>query len=82
MGYFEPIFIEQGYVEDLLELIIVVVTDVGISSLGSQEIITLFPDTDGMGFDARKVFQVFDSECVHGLITQRQPNCSDPPSGP
>ena len=61
---------------------IVVVTDVGISSLGPQESITLFPDTDGMGFDARQVFQVFDCECVHGLITQRHPNCSDSPSGP
>jgi hypothetical protein len=78
----EPVFVEKGYVKDFLELIVVVVPDVGIGTLGSQKVITLFPNTDGMGFDARQVFQVFDCECVHGLITQRQPNCSDQPYGP
>jgi hypothetical protein len=53
MGNLEPVFVEKGYVQDFFELIVVVVPDVGISPLGPQKVITLFPDTDGMGFDAR-----------------------------
>jgi hypothetical protein len=53
MGDFEPIFIEKRYVQDFLELVVVVVPDVGIGTLWPEKIITLFPNADGMGFDTR-----------------------------
>jgi hypothetical protein len=62
---FEPVFIEQGDVENFLQFIIAVVANVGVCSLGLQKTITLFPNTYRMGFNAGKIFEVFDGKSVH-----------------
>lgn len=72
----KAVFVEQGDVEDLLQLIIVVIPDVSVCPLWSQECIALFPNSDGMGLDTGKVLQIFDCESVHVLITQVFLYCS------
>jgi hypothetical protein len=65
MGDFESVFVEQGNIEDFLQFLIIIITDIGIRALRLQKIITLFPNADRVGFDARQIFQIFNCECVH-----------------
>ena len=65
MGYFISVFIKQRDIEDGLQLFITVIAYVGIRSPGFQEGIAVLPNTNGMGFYARKVFEVSDGEIIH-----------------
>jgi hypothetical protein len=53
MGNFVSVLIEKGDVEDLLQLLVGVVADIGVRPVWLQERIALFPNTDGMGLDPR-----------------------------
>jgi hypothetical protein len=68
MGDLESIPVQQGDIEQGLELIITIIPDIGGCPLGFQEIVTLLPDPDGVGLDPGKVFQVFDGKSVHSTI--------------
>lgn len=54
----EPIFIQQGDVQHLLQFLIAVMTDVSGSPQGLQKAVPLFPNANGVGLDAGNVFQI------------------------
>jgi hypothetical protein len=68
MGYFIPIFVEQGNTEDFFQFLVTVIPNIGMTSVRFQEIIPLLPYPDGMRLDPGKVFQVFYGKDVHLTI--------------
>jgi hypothetical protein len=68
MRNLEAILVEQGYVQHFFQVVVAVVTDIGIGTVGFQEMIALFPYPDGMGLDAREILQIFDGKSVHTTI--------------
>ena len=70
MGDLVPILVQQGYIEYSFQLVTGIIADIGLRSLGFQEIVPLFPDADGMGLNSGKILKVFDGKCVHsrGII--------------
>ena len=73
MGYFIPIFVEQGNTEDFFQFLVTVISDIGGASVGFQETIPLLPYPDGMRLDPGKVFQVFYGKDVHPTIYKESP---------
>jgi hypothetical protein len=51
MGDLIPIFVQQGNIENSLQLLVAVVTDICPGTTGFQKIIPLFPYSYGMGLD-------------------------------
>jgi hypothetical protein len=71
VGNFVPVFIEQGNIQDYFQLFIGVIADVGRSTLRTQKGVALFPYTNGMGFNTRKIFQILYSKGVHIQFTTK-----------
>jgi hypothetical protein len=44
--------VQDGNIEDAFQIIITVMTDIGIGARRFKQAIPFFPDPDGMGFDA------------------------------
>jgi hypothetical protein len=70
MGYFIPIFIEKGDIQDDLQLLVAIIPDIGIGTIRLQEIISLLPYPDGMSLDTREIFQVFYGKDIHHRYLQ------------
>jgi hypothetical protein len=70
MGDLIAVFIQQGYVEDGLEFVVIVIPDIGIGPLRLEETITLLPDADRVGFNPRQIFQIFNGKCVHTIYNK------------
>lgn len=49
MGYFIPIFIQQGNIQDSLQLLVAIIADIRVSTAGFEEAVSLFPYPYGMG---------------------------------
>jgi hypothetical protein len=62
---FEAILIQQGYIQDGLKLIVVVVPYIGFGTLGPQKSIALLPYTNGVSFNTGEGFQIFNSKRIH-----------------
>lgn len=75
MGNFVAVFIQQGDIQNLLQLIVRVVADIGFGTLWVQERIALFPDTDGMGFNAGEIFGSLIVKAFMYKITGRSLFC-------
>lgn len=65
MGYFIPIFGQQGNIQHRLYLLVTIIPDISAGTAGFQEIIPLLPDPYGMGLDPRKIFQVLYGKHTH-----------------
>lgn len=59
LGDLIAVFIEQGDVEEEFEVFVLIVADIGRGPVGVDDAVALFPNPDGMGLDARELFQIF-----------------------
>ncbi len=59
-GDLVPLSVQQGHVEDLPKVSVVVITYVGLGPLGREQSIPFLPYTQGMGFDTRQFLKIFD----------------------
>ena len=66
VGDFDPVGVEQGNIDNLLQICIGVQPDVGIGALGLNNVVPLFPDAYGVGFYAGKLFEFFNRVLAHG----------------
>lgn len=69
MRNFEPILIEQGNIENGLELLIRIITDVRLCPMRLQEIVTLLPDPYRVRLDPGEVLQILYGKRVHVYTT-------------
>jgi hypothetical protein len=67
MRYLKPVFIQQGDIQYRFQFFTTVVPDIGFGTLRFQEVIALFPDTDGMGLNAGQIFQILYGKRIHPL---------------
>ncbi len=51
--------VEDADVEDILEVLIIVVTDVGACPLGTEYAVSLFPNAQGVAFDPGNGLYIF-----------------------
>jgi hypothetical protein len=52
--------VQDGYIQYLLQIIVCVISDVGMGPVRFNEVITFLPNPDGMGFDPRQLLEFSD----------------------
>jgi hypothetical protein len=60
-----PLPVEHGHAEQELDILVVVIADIGGCPLRLRNSITLFPNPQSMGLDACEGLDVFNGEMIH-----------------
>jgi len=69
-GDLMSVMIKKGDAEQTFQVVIVVNTVVAHLTLGTKQLITLFPDADGVRFDTAKVFDIPYGKSIHWRKTK------------
>jgi len=64
------IMIQEGYSQQLFQVLIIIDPVLAFLPFGHTELIPLFPDSEGMGFDAAKILNIPDSKMIHKPTTK------------
>ena len=65
---FESVIIQQGYVQKLLKVFQIVHSNIGVGTLRLKKVVSLFPNTDRVRFDSRKMFEIFYAKAALNAI--------------
>jgi hypothetical protein len=57
--------VQKSNPQQLLQVFIIVIPVKAFLSFGLKEMVALFPDTQGMGLDAGKIFNIPDRKVLH-----------------
>jgi hypothetical protein len=69
MGNFEAVIVQVGNTQNELQVLIIIKTMLAFLALGAHEIVALFPNAQGMGLNAGKIFNIPDGKNVHNGVT-------------
>src|SRR5258707_12870041 len=69
-GYLMSVVIEKGDAEQAFQVIVVVNTVVACLAFGAEQLVTLLPDTQGMGLYAAETFDIPYGKSVHRVKTK------------
>jgi hypothetical protein len=72
VGDFDPVPVQHGYIEDFFKVFVSIIPDVGVGTMGFDQIIPLFPDPDGMSLNAREFLKLPYRVYCHGKLDSAQ----------